>query len=262
MSRAWLALALLFAGSARGQAPSYSAASIVNAANGAPGPFAPNSILTIYGSGLARSTHAVTADDIQQNQLPSNLDSTSVYVGDASGGVPAPLLYISNNQINFILAGNIGPDPVVIHVVREGQYGPAVTVELAPAAPALFTTPAGYIVASHPEYPYPTITTDSPAHAGEIVILWATGLGKTVYNSPPGQLPTSPSPLVDMTALQITVAGSPVDSSYIQYAGVTATQAALYQINLVLPASLPADPEIRVTVSGQSSAAGPKLALR
>jgi uncharacterized protein (TIGR03437 family) len=256
-------VALLFLGSAKGAVPSYSAASFVNAANGAQGPFAPNSILSIYGSGLARSEQGVTSADTQGGFLPPELNSTQVFVGgDASGGTPAPLFYVSDKQINFILPGTVGPDPVVIRVVREGQSGPAVTLQVAPAAPALFTNAAGYVLASHPVYPYPTVTTDSPAHAGEIVILWATGLGKTVFNSQPGQFPSSPSPLVDMTALQITVAGSALDPARIQYAGVTATQAALYQINLVLPDTLPPDPEIRVTVSGQTSPAGAKLAAR
>ena len=262
MSHAWLALALLFAGSARGQAPSYSAANIVNAANGTAGPFAPNSILTIYGDALARSTHAVTADDIQQNQnlLPTNLDSTTVYVGDAAGGVPAPLLFISPKQVNFVLPGNIGPDPVVVRLVREGLYGPAVTLILAPAAPALFTGTDGYLIASHADYQ--PIASATPAHGGEVVVLWATGLGKTVQNPKPGELPNYTSPLADMANFQVTVAGVTVDSLHIQYAGLTPLSAALYQINLVLPDTLPPDPEVRCTISGQTSPAGPKLAAR
>jgi uncharacterized protein (TIGR03437 family) len=260
MFRARLALALLFAGSAWGAAPSYSAASIVNAANSAPGPFAPNSILTIYGSGLARSTQGITSADIQGGFLPTELNSTQVLVGDASGGIPAPLFYVSDGQVNFVLPGTVGPDPVVIRVVREGQYGPAVTLTLASAAPALFTSATGYVLASHADYT--PIAPDTPAHAGEVVVLWATGLGKTARNPQPGELPSYTSQLADPAALQVTLAGSPVAAALIQYAGLTPLSAALYQINLTLPASLPADPVVRVTVSGQASPAGPRLAVR
>src|SRR5579872_3179338 len=45
--RAWPALAVLLCSAARGQAPAYSAAGIVNTANYAPGPFAPNSVVSI-----------------------------------------------------------------------------------------------------------------------------------------------------------------------------------------------------------------------
>jgi uncharacterized protein (TIGR03437 family) len=241
--------------------PSYSAASIVNAANGAPGPFAPNSILTIYGSGLARSDQGITSADIHGGFLPTELNSTQVFVGgDASGGTAAPLFYVSDTQINFVLPGTIGLGPVVIRVVREGQYGPAVTLQLAIAAPALFTNAAGYIIASHADYT--VVTPDAPAHAGETVVLWATSLGKTDRNPQPGELPNFTSQLADLTALQVTVAGTPLGPSRIQYAGLTPLSAALYQINLVLPDTLPPDPEIRVTVSGQTSPAGAKLAVR
>src|SRR6266545_4427604 len=62
--RTWLALAVLCAGTAMGAGPSYSAAGIVNASNYAPGPFAPNSVISIFGSGLARSTRALTPSDL------------------------------------------------------------------------------------------------------------------------------------------------------------------------------------------------------
>jgi uncharacterized protein (TIGR03437 family) len=261
VSRTCLAVALLFLGGAKGAAPSYSAASVVNAANSAPGPFAPNSILAIYGSGLARSTQGITSADIQDGLLPTVLNATQVFVGaDASGGAPAPLFYVSDGQINFVLPGTVGPDPVVIRVVREGQNGPAVTLTIAPAAPALFSIGAAYVLASHADYT--PVTPDSPAHAGEVVILWATGLGKTAHIPQPGELPSYTSQLADLTALQVTLAGSPVNPALIQYAGLTPLSAALYQINLALPAALATDPEVRVTVSGQTSPAGSKLAVR
>ena len=253
-------MALLFLGSAWGAAPSYSVASVVNAANSAPGPFAPNSILTVYGSGLARSTQGITNTDIHDGSLPTELNSTQVMVGDASGGTPAPLFFVSDGQVNFVLPGTVGPDPVVIRVVREGQYGPAVTLTLAPAAPALFTTTAGYALASRADYSL--ISPDTPAHAGDVVVLWATGLGKTVHNPQPGELPNYTSQLVDLTALQVTIAGVPLDPARIQYAGLTPLSAALYQINLMLPGGVPSNPEIRVTVSGQTSPAGVKLAVQ
>ena len=51
MIRAWLAMAVLFGGTVWGAAPSYVAAGIVNAANYAPGPFAPNSVLLFEADG-------------------------------------------------------------------------------------------------------------------------------------------------------------------------------------------------------------------
>jgi len=256
--RAWLALAVLFAGIARGQAPSYSPAGVVSTASYTNGPFAPNSMVTIFGSNLARSAQGITQADIQNNMLPTNLDVTQVMVDN----VPAPLFYVSPGQINFVLPGTVGPASPVLRVVREGLVGPAITLPLVPAAPALFLLPAApaYIIATRADYS--AITPDAPAHAGDIVVIWATGLGKTQRNPAPGELPNYTSPLADMTALQVTIGGAPLDPARILYAGLTPLSAALYQINLILPATLPGDPEIRVFVGGQGSLAGLKLAVR
>src|SRR6266545_2499025 len=78
--RTWLALAVLCAGTARGAPPSYSAAGIVNASNFTAGPFAPNSVLSIFGSGLARSEQAMGASDIKSGMLPLELNYVRVYV--------------------------------------------------------------------------------------------------------------------------------------------------------------------------------------
>jgi hypothetical protein len=55
--RTWLTVPVLCAGTVWGAGPSYSAAGIVNASNYAAGPFAPNSVIAVFGVGLARSEH-------------------------------------------------------------------------------------------------------------------------------------------------------------------------------------------------------------
>jgi uncharacterized protein (TIGR03437 family) len=39
-----------------------------------PGPFAPGPVLSIFGSGLARSTYALAAGDISGGKLPNELN--------------------------------------------------------------------------------------------------------------------------------------------------------------------------------------------
>src|ERR1035441_159466 len=160
-------LAVLLSAVARGQAPVYSAASMVNASNYTPGPFAPNSIVSIFGSGMARSSQGLTADSILNNTLPVELNSTRVYVM----GSPAPLLYVSDGQVNFLVPGNQLDGDVKIRVVREGTTGPEITVTLVDAAPALFQTAAGYAIAAHMDNS--VISPDSPAQAGETIVLYA-----------------------------------------------------------------------------------------
>ena len=254
--RACLALAALVCGVARGAAPSYSAAGIVNSGNFAPGPFAPNSIVTIFGAGLARSSQQLTAADIVSGHLPTELNYTQVFVDN----FPAPLFYVSDSQINFLVPSNQSTGAAKIRVASQGNTGPEVMVTVVDSAPALFTMAEGYAIATHVDNSL--VSPDSPAHAGEIIVIYATGLGKTVPNPATGEIPQYAAPIVGLSALQVSLGGAVVDAGLIKYAGLTPSSAGLYQINLAVPGNPGTDPELRVTVAGQSSPAGLKLAIR
>ena len=137
MFRAWMALATVaFCGAARGQAPSYSAAQIVNASDYSPGPFAPNSMLTIFGSNLANllSSQGAGISEGSTSSLPTVLGGVSVYIDDS----PVSLLYVSASQINLLIPPNQIAGDVIVQVDRQGTRGPIVTITLANTAPALF----------------------------------------------------------------------------------------------------------------------------
>ena len=255
MLRMWLVLVLPLANAAWGQAPAYSAAGMVNGPNYAPGPFAPKSLVSIFGSGLARSSQGVTAGDILNNTLPTELNGTHVYVMNS----PAPLLYVSDGQVNFLVPGNQLDGDVKIRVVREGLTGPEVTVTLVDAAPALFQTAAGYAIAAHLDNSL--IAPGSPAQAGEIIVVYACGLGRTLPNPAPGAIPQSAAVIQRLSDLKVYLGGAAIDAASILYAGLTPGSAGLYQINLVLPDNPGTDPEIRVAIADQSSPAGLKLAM-
>ena len=197
--RACLALVALFSGAARGAAPSYSASGIVNSGNFAAGPFAPNSILTIFGSGLSRSTQQLASSDILAGQLPVELNFTRVYVDN----FPAPLFYVSDSQINFLVPGNQALGAMKIRVATEGNSGPEVSVTVVDAAPALFTMTGGYAISTHVDNTL--VSADSPAHAGEIIVVYATGLGKTAPNTGTGEFPKYAAPIVNLSTLKVSV---------------------------------------------------------
>ena len=237
-------------------APSYSAANIVNNGDGSPGPFAPNSILSIFGTDLARSPYALAPSDIHDNTLPTELNYTRVYIDDS----PVPLFYVSETQINFLVPSRQSVGPAVVRVMREGLTGPKVTIPVVDAAPALFAN-ANYAIAS--DRPLTgVIAPDTPAKPGDLIVLWCTGLGKTIANPSTGYLPPYISEIVNKSSLQVLLDGVPVDRAAILYAGLTPGSAGLYQINLILPDTAGADPEIRVAIGLQSSAAGLKLAVQ
>lgn len=256
MSRAPLVLVVLLAGAAWAQAPAYTTDGIVNSSNYAPGPFAPNSVLSIFGSNLSWYTYALEAGDIAANVLPIELQGVEVYVDDW----PSPMLYVSATQINFIVPGNEIAGDITVRVVREGVSGPEVTVTLADAAPALFDVGTGYAIATHADG---TLLTDaSPAQPGETVVVYATGLGATEPNPSPGEIPQTAAPIQLLTSLTVTLDATALPSFRIKYAGATPDSVGLYQINIELPPDVGTDPGIQVAVGAQSCPAGLQLAVQ
>jgi uncharacterized protein (TIGR03437 family) len=106
------------------------------------------------------------------------------------------------------------------------------------------------------------VSPDAPAHAGEIIVVYATGLGKTVPNPAPGEIPQYAAQIVALKSLQVSLGGVAVDAGLIKYAGLSPGSAGLYQINVEVPGNPGIDPEVRVAAAAQSSPAGLKLAIR
>jgi uncharacterized protein (TIGR03437 family) len=261
MTKFWIGFALLvFGGAAWGQAPAYAADGMVNASDYSGGPFAPNSVVSLFGSNMAWSAQGITLNDIQAARLPTSLGGVQVYVT----GWPAPLFYVSATQINFLIPINRVAGAVTVRVVREGVTGPEAPVTLVDAAPALFDSPAdpGYALAQ--EWPsYSLIAPDSPASPGDLVILYATGLGNTQNDpSTPDQIPQYPSKILNFNDLQVFLGTEQVDPANVLWAGFSPGNAGLYQVNLYLPADTGPDPEIRLLMGSQPSAAGIKLAVQ
>jgi uncharacterized protein (TIGR03437 family) len=258
MTRLGLGLALVVCGAAAwGQAPAYSAAGLVNASDYSGGPFAPNSVLSIFGSNLAWSAQSITAGDIQAGRLPTMLNGVEVFLASW----PAPILYVSPTQINFLIPINRTAGTVTVRVVREGWTGPEVTIALVDAAPALFDY-EGYAIAQ--KWPdYSLIAPDSPASPGDVVILYATGLGNTQNDpSTPDQIPQYPAKILDFSGLQVYLEGEQLDPANVLWAGFSPGNAGLYQVNLRLPENVGPNPEVRLLMGNQTSAAGIDLAVQ
>jgi uncharacterized protein (TIGR03437 family) len=253
--RAWPALVVLLCSAARGQAPAYSAAGIVNASNFTPGPFTANSVVTLFGSNLTLNFPGAPAP--QGSQLVTSLGGASVYVE----GIPAPLLYAGTNQINFLIPLELSTGVVQVCVVRQGVNGPQVDITLVSGAPALFPSPDGYALAADWNNANAVVTTQTPAHSLDTIIVYATGLGSAGIFAT-GEIPPVAAQINNLAFLTVYLNGTALDPSLIKYAGVTPGFAGLYQINLVLPDKLGADPEIRVAIGNQISPPGLKLAVR
>jgi uncharacterized protein (TIGR03437 family) len=249
-----LVLAVLVLRTALAQAPAYAAENIVNSSDYTSGPFAPNSVLTIFGTNLSWYTQALTLG--KAGEVPTQLSGVQVLVDSR----PAPLLYVSGPQINFLIPSNEISGQVTVRVVREGMAGPQVTVKLIDVAPALFDIGTGYAITTHADG---TLLTDaSPGQPGEIVVIYATGLGHTQPNADVNEVPGSAAPIEWLGSLTVSLDGAVLPSYRIKYAGITPGCLGLYQLNLELPLEVGANPAILVSVGAKSSTGNLKLAVQ
>lgn len=183
---------------------------VTDAASNTPGnPVSPSSIVSMYGSGLA--SRAVAAEG---TSLPLSLADVAVEIN----GMRAPLYFVSPSQINLHVPIEIAGSEAKLIVTNAGVRSPSVAVPLALTSPAIFSTDlsgAGLGIITHADFSL--VTAASPATAGEIVVIWATGLG----SASPG--------------LELRVGGAKAD---VLFAGQHPLWPGLYQINVRLPAVL------------------------
>jgi uncharacterized protein (TIGR03437 family) len=251
-----LCLAVFVCVTCQGAVPDYRADSIVNTGNYTPGPFAPGSVLTIFGTGLSTAARAVASEDIVSAKLPFELNYTRVYLAGQECG----LFYVSPTQINFLVPARQLTGPATVRVAKQGASGPEVTITLVDSAPALFVDAAGFVIATHGDNSL--ITEEAPARSGEVIVIYATGLGKTNTNPENGEIPPYISQIVALQDLKVGFGGVVASGEQIKYAGISPGSAGLYQINVVIPDAPGTDPELRVTIGTASTPTGVKLAAR
>jgi uncharacterized protein (TIGR03437 family) len=217
----------------------------VNAANPAAEGLAPNTIGSLYGADLAFVTRAVSPDDIRAGIMPTTLPNTGVKV--LINNLPAHLYYVSPNQINFLVPSLLAPGPAEVRVGIDGRYGPGVEIPILEVAPALFQ--------ADPEF----AVTSGPAVAGEVVTLYATGLGRVIPELAPGEIPAKAAVLEKRGQFRVLINGAEVDRPRILYAGVAPGFPGLYQINVRMPDQLERNPEVRIGFGDALSPAGVRL---
>ena len=246
----WLILGCAFSAlppSAWGGNPSYTVDSIVNTATQTPNYLAPNGLATIYGTELAFETSSVPAYSLTAGSLPTSMHGVSVVMG----GLIAGLIYVSPTQINFVVPYELAQGTFTIFVGRNSLAGPLLKVQVYTAAPAFFTWRGNLGIAVHLDGSL--ISPEKPAKGGEIVVLFVTGLGRVSPDTGSSRIASLPVSLYPTAQLQVVLGGIPVPAPNVLYAGLAPNYAGLYQVNVRLPAVLPASSDIRVVAYGQNS---------
>ena len=185
-------------------------------------------LVTLYGLNLGPAMPVGTALDAG-GRVTTSLGGVEVRFD----GIPAPLLYVSRNQINavmpFLLAGKTETTLEVTYGGRTAR----VTSAAGNAKPGLFTLSGngrGAVVAVSGT----TLNGEgSPAARGSVVTLWASGLGGFETQLRDGEVPRTANPLRQLPRVT-------VDSQLAEllYAGTApGLVAGVVQINLRIPAN-------------------------
>jgi uncharacterized protein (TIGR03437 family) len=200
---------------------------------------APGSLVTLFGQQLA--------DPNSSGSSPgTSIGNTEVRLND----VPLTLLYASDGQINAQLPYDIPVNTELQLIVRHGgAQSVPLPVTVAAAQPAIFTadqTGTGQGVIQD----YVTGTQNgptSPAHAGDVVVIFCTGLG-TAADSDPDD--SGMIPLINPAT--VTIGGVP---AAVQSGGLNPGSPGLYQLYVVVPDGVaPGDSvPVVVTSAGQNS---------
>jgi uncharacterized protein (TIGR03437 family) len=190
-------------------------------------------ILVVKGEQLSFSPLASAAPP-----LPNTAGGTSVLVN----GSAVPLFYTSYGQIAFQLPYDVPTGSAIVQVKRDdGSVSNLASVAIAPRAPRLLVTV---------NQDYSINSAAHPAHAGDVLTVYAIGLGATSPSVTAGAAAPAAEPLARVSQALSVSFGFGFFATQVTpaYAGLTPTAAGLYQVNVAVPSGLPAG-AVNMTVS-------------
>lgn len=216
------------------------AVATVSAASFAQGAFAPETIVALFAAGGLTGGATANGTTIP---LPTELAGTSVRVKDAAGTERnAPLFFVSDAQINFMIPVGTVNGAATVTVVRGGNAVGAGTFNIETVTPGLFTAnsngqgaPAGFVFRqkANGQQSLESVATFiqtanrfEPAQIdlgpeGEVVIFIGFGTGFRSRTS--------------LSNVSSTIGGT---NAEVQFAGAQGDLAGLDQTNILLPRSL------------------------
>ena len=244
--------------------PAINAGGVANAAPSSQGSVAPGSYVSIYGSNMVEADLLSNAsgDGAAWLPLPMVIDGVNVSFDVPSAGISVPgnLIFVSPGQINVQVPWELqGQSSAQVKVTMDEEFGyplfgNVVTVPLAAYAPAFFVgSGANGTIAAQDAITGAQILASNPAHSGEILSLYANGLGPVTNQPASGSAAVaSPSSQTVGALPVVTIGGQQVTPSF---SGLAPTFPGLYQLNVTVPSGLTGNQQVTVSIGGQTSPA-------
>jgi uncharacterized protein (TIGR03437 family) len=212
---------------------------VVNAAN-LGSLVAPGSLISVFGANLNPTNIATT-----EIPLPTAIGESCLTVN----GSAIPMLFASPAQINAQMPLHL-EGRVTMTLYTPGGTSDDYFMNIQPVAPGIFqsgtagplTGIPAVVKASNQEL----VTPSNPIHSGDVIVIYATGLGGTspeVEAGLPG--PWTP-PALAVVAPDVQLGGMPLAVSY---AGLAPGEVGVYQINAQVPARAPIGNQVPLTIT-------------
>ena len=212
-------------------------APVVNGASFTPNaPVAPGSMVSIFGANLASTSLAASSAT-----LPMAIEGTSV----TFNGVAAPLYFVSAGQINAQVPFDVGLGNVSVEVKVGAQVSSPQTANVEAFAPGIFTVDSGTGAIFHTS-DYVMVSSSAPAHPGEYVLIYVTGLGSLRTPVVSGTPAPSNPPAETLKTPIVSIGGL---SSQVSFSGLAPGFVGVYQLNVQVPLSVAAGNQT-VQISG------------
>ncbi len=209
-----------------GARPAPSVAGIVNGGSFLPR-VAAGSFVSLLGANLASTTQEWSEAILDGRTLPTMLGGLEVRFN----GKPGAVYFVRGDQANVIVPPDVaaGVANVEVSTVNGTWRG---TVEVKAAAPGLFgfTRDGKFFPAALFSGTTTYVGLGRAARAGDLIELYATGLGATREMPPVNEAPGRAYPVADLSAVRVSVGGRAAE---VLFAGVTL--AGVYQVNVRVP---------------------------
>lgn len=192
---------------------------------------APGGIMSIFGTNLAPLTSDLSGF-AGITALTSAMDGVTVTVG----GIKAPFYFVSPLQINVQVPFEVaaGPQPVV--VTTAGGASTSFTATVASVAPSIFIVDTAGTGAVVKNSDFSLITANNKAKAGDIIVIYSTGLGQVTPAAQTGVLLQPPSSGFNNTGtVTVTIGGQ---NAVVIYSIASPSFAGLYQTAVTVPSGV------------------------
>lgn len=156
---------------------------LVNSATFAQAPAAPGAFATLYGSNLGPAEGAQFRLG-PDGRVPAELAGVRVTVG----GIPAPITYAQDTQINLLVPQGVTTNRTDI-CVESASGTSCLSANVRPWNQAVFRVGDGYAVLNQDG----TLNTyENPADRGSVVAIWGTGFGPYAPQTADGSVAAPP----------------------------------------------------------------------